>query len=386
MKRTAIFSIGLALIGGILFAPAKAAPNVACNLGAGDYIVTLSKGAVVSSEVKNVRGRQIVPNYIYDEALNGFAATLSAEEACELRANPRVKNIELDQIIKADAIMNQSSNVSWGIDRIDQISSTNGTYVYDDVNRGLGVTAYVIDTGIYTSDKDFGGRARTGYDAISRTPQMDCNGHGTHVAGTIGGNTYGVAKAVSLVAVRVLNCQGSGTNSGVIAGINWVIKDHQAGVKAVANMSLGGGASATLDDAVRKMIADGVVTAVAAGNSAVNANTSSPARVAEAITVGATDSTDSLAYFSNYGAIVDINAPGVSITSDWLKDGVKTISGTSMATPHVTGALALALNRGITFTLGQIPSELVNPSSNAILSANAISAGTTAKLLYKSTW
>jgi subtilisin family serine protease len=214
------------------------------------------------------------------------------------------------------------------------------------------VTAYVIDTGILTTHTEFGTRAVASYDAITKNGSAsDCNGHGTHVAGTIGGATYGVAKGVKLVAVRVLNCTGSGTTSGVIAGINWVMANHAAvGGPSVANMSLGGGASTALDTAVRNSISGGVSYAVAAGNCnmagiAQDACKSSPARVAEAMTIGATDSADRKASFSNYGNCVDWFAPGVSITSAWWTSNTatNTISGTSMATPHTTGAAALYL-------------------------------------------
>jgi subtilisin family serine protease len=212
------------------------------------------------------------------------------------------------------------------------------------------VIAYVIDTGIQFSHVDFGGRAVSGYDAVDGGTADDCNGHGTHVAGTVGGSTYGVAKEVRLVAVRVLDCGGSGSISGVIAGIDWVTANHQAGRPAVANMSLSGRVSTALDNAVARSIEDGITYAVAAANGDVagvpqDACASSPARVAAAMTVGASDRTDAPASFSNYGPCVDLFAPGVGITSDWYTSttATNTISGTSMATPHVTGVAALYL-------------------------------------------
>jgi subtilisin family serine protease len=250
---------------------------------------------------------------------------------------------------------------------VDQVKlPLSGSFSY--TSTGAGVTAYVIDTGINLGHADFSGRAVSGYDAFGGDGN-DCNGHGTHVAGTVGGETHGVAKDVSLVAVRVLNCAGSGTNAGVIAGIDWVTAHHQPGAPAVANMSLGGGASAAVDAAVNRSIADGVGYAVAAGNGNAwgtpqNACNSSPARVAGALTVGATDKADRPASFSNYGSCVDLFAPGVNILSDWYTSAAatNTISGTSMATPHVAGVAALYLQR--------------NPAAAPAAVATAIKAAT----------
>jgi subtilisin family serine protease len=246
------------------------------------------------------------------------------------------------------------------------------------------VTAYVIDTGIRFSHSQFNGRATSGFDAVDGGSADDCNGHGTHVAGTIGGSTYGVAKGVTLVAVRVLSCSGSGTTSGVISGVNWVTSNHQAGRPAVANMSLGGGVSTALDTAVRNSIADGVTYAIAAGNSNANACNASPARVSTALTIGATDSSDRRASFSNFGTCVDWFAPGVSITSAWWTSNTatNTISGTSMATPHTAGVAALYLQTSPTASPATVRSALVanatagvvvnrgNGSPNALLFTN----------------
>jgi subtilisin family serine protease len=229
---------------------------------------------------------------------------------------------------------------------------------------GSGVKAYILDTGILTSHTQFGGRAVGGYTAISDgRGTTDCNGHGTHVSGTVGGSTYGVAKGVRLVAVRVLGCSGSGTFSGVIAGINWVIGNHAAGTPAVANMSLGGGASSSVDQAVNNMINDGVATVIAAGNGnsggvGQDACRYSPARVAAAMTIGATDKTDSRTSWSNYGSCVDWFAPGLGIKSAWIGSttATKTISGTSMATPHTTGVAAQYLS--LSGNSGKSPSQV----------------------------
>jgi subtilisin family serine protease len=241
------------------------------------------------------------------------------------------------------------------------------------------VTAYIIDTGIKYSHSDFGGRATFGYDAVG-SGGVDCNGHGTHVAGTVGGTAYGVAKAVKLVGVRVLNCAGSGTNAGVIAGVNWVTQNAKK--PAVANMSLGGGVSTALDNAVASSITSGVTYALAAGNSTANACNSSPSRVASAITVGATTSTDAKASYSNYGTCLDIFAPGSSIKSDWYSSdtATNTISGTSMASPHVAGAAALVLAANPSFTPAQVRDNLVNSSTpNKVTSPGT---GSPNRLLY----
>ena len=283
-----------------------------------------------------------------------------------LQRNPHVTRIERDGIMTVDDV--ESPTPSWGIDRIDQHSlPLNDSYTYP--NNGSGVTAYIIDTGIRFDHTDFGGRATTGYDAVtSGGDASDCNGHGTHVSGTVGGATYGVANGVSLVAVRVLGCNGSGTTSGVVAGIDWVTAHHSA--KAVANMSLGGGASATLDDAVTRSINSGVTYAVAAGNDNMSACNTSPARTPAALTVGATDRNDARASFSNYGSCVDIGAPGVSITSAWNTSAtaMNTISGTSMATPHVTGAAAVFVSAQTTTpTPAAVAAALINGSTKNVL-------------------
>jgi aqualysin 1 len=268
--------------------------------------------------------------------INGFAADLTAEQLAEVRKDANVLFVEEDAVVQLEATQ---TNATWGLDRIDQVSlPLNGTYNY--TSTASNVTAYVIDTGIQTSHSQFGGRAAVGYDAIGDGQNgNDCQGHGTHVAGTIGSSTYGVAKGVKLRAVRVLNCSGSGSNSGVIAGINWVTTNH---VKpAVANMSLGGGASSAVNTAVTNLSNAGVFVAVAAGNNNANASGYSPASAPAVTTVGASTKTDARASYSNYGTLIDIFAPGTDITSTWINSGTNTISGTSMASPHVAGVGAL---------------------------------------------
>jgi subtilisin family serine protease len=309
----------------------------------GRFIVTVRDG-VSPSAVADDHG--VRPQFVYTEALNGFAGAMSDAARNGLLRDARVSRVEPDGVARA---VTTQSNATWGIDRIDQRAlPLSGSYTYS--NTGAGVTAYIIDTGIDYGHNEFGGRASLGYDAFGGNG-TDCNGHGTHVAGTTGGATYGVAKGVTLKAVRVLDCGGSGTWSGVIAGMDWVTAHHQAGSPAVANMSLGGGASASVDDATRRMIADGVATAVAAGNGnqggrAQDACKYSPARTSEAMTVGATTKTDVKTSWSNYGACVDWFAPGSGITSAWIGSGnseTSTISGTSMASPHTAGVAALYL-------------------------------------------
>lgn len=326
--------------------PIAAAParvSTVQNVGPNDYIVTLradeSDPDGAAQELVNTHGGNL--KYVYRTALKGFAVSSLPDAAVQaLARNPRVASIERDGIVTAD-----QDNATWGLDRIDQRDLPLDTkYNFD--TDGTGVTAYIIDTGIRTTHVEFGGRATGGFTAINDgNGSSDCHGHGTHVAGTVGGTTYGVAKNVTLVAVRVLDCSGSGSNSGVIAGIDYVTQTHQADTRAVANMSLGGGLSSALNTAVTNSIADGVVYAVAAGNENTDACTKSPASTPNAITVGATASNDSRATFSNKGTCVDINAPGVSVTSSWGTGdtAINTISGTSMATPHVTGAAALYL-------------------------------------------
>jgi len=274
-------------------------------------------------------------------------------------AHPSVKYVEADQVMSINyeqekgarsplAVVTQAG-ATWGITRIayTALPATGSPYLYNSL-AGAGVDVYVIDTGILTTHVDFGGRASSVYNAITTEQPTDLNGHGTHCSGTIGGTTYGVAKLVNLYAVKVLSASGSGTTAGVVAGVGYVTNNKSAARKSVASMSLGGGASTALDEAVAASITAGVVYAVAAGNDNGNACNSSPARVATAITVGATSNTppDSRATYSNFGTCVNIFAPGTAITSDWIgsNTATNTISGTSMATPHVAGALAVHLS------------------------------------------
>ena len=340
----------------------------------GSYIVTTDGLAAPIAELARDLGGEI--GFVYTDALQGFSVTLPVTAAPALAALPGVLAVEADSVMQVTGT--QSPTPSYGLDRIDQralpLDSTLTTST-----DGAGVRAYIVDTGILLSHTDFGGRAVTGFDAVTAGGSaIDCNGHGTHVAGTTGGTQYGVAKAATLVAVRVLGCQGSGSNAGVIAGVDFVTRDHAAGTPAVANMSLGGTASTALDNAVKGAIADGVVFAVAAGNDgglvgeltgAADACNGSPSRVPEALTVGATDPTDTMASYSSRGPCLDLFAPGTGITSAWFSSptATNTISGTSMATPHVAGVAALLLSANPGATAAQVAAQLVGNATPGVV-------------------
>lgn len=335
----------------------------------GRFIITLRED-VDAASVAAEHG--VRPQFVYRHALNGFAGSIADAARNGLLRDGRVLRIEPDGI--AHTVTTQTG-ATWGLDRIDQRSlPLSTTYTY--ASTGSGVTAYIIDTGIDYNNSDFGGRARKGVDQVTvNGSALDCNGHGTHVSGTVGGDTWGVAKGVALVAVRVLDCNGSGSWSGVVAGIDWVVGNHSAGTPAVSNMSLGGGANSSVDAAVNRMIDDGVASAVAAGNGnfigrAQDACKSSPARVPNAMTIGATDKTDKKASWSNYGNCVDWFAPGVGITSDWLNGGTNTISGTSMATPHTAGVAALYLQTNPAATAAQVRQALYDATTKGIVTSS----------------
>lgn len=305
---------------------------------------------------------------VFETVVRGFSAKMSPSQAELLAADPAILLVEEDQIMSINATQ---ANATWGLDRIDQADlPLSTTYTYNETASN--VHAYVLDTGIFFSHAEFGGRAVPGFDSIGDGRNgNDCNGHGTHVAGTIGGSTYGVAKGVQLHAVRVLGCTGAGTNAGVIAGVDWVAANRQ--LPAVANMSLGGGASTALDTAVRNAIARGVSFSVAAGNNNANACNSSPARVTQAITVGASTATDARSTFSNFGTCLDLFAPGSNITSAWFTSNTatNTINGTSMSSPHSAGVAALYLSANPTKTPAEVETAL-----KGIAVAKVTSAGT----------
>jgi aqualysin 1 len=343
-----------------------------------EELVTSASVSAIAAELASRHGGTLVQTY--EDALNGFVVNFPVEKSTEavngLRQDERIAEVEQDSIVtvaEEAAVNTTQTNATWGLDRIDQRNRTlNGTFVYN--RTGAGVRVYVIDTGINVSHSEFAnGRALNGYDAVDGSlPAADCNGHGTHVAGTVGGRTYGVAKGVTLIAVRVLSCSGSGSTSGVIAGINWVTNQKRANpsIPAVANMSLGGGASSSLDTAVRNSISAGVTYAIAAGNSNANACNYSPARVSNAITVGATSSNDARASFSNYGSCLDLFAPGVSIRAAWYTSNTATavLNGTSMATPHVAGVAALYLAGNPGASPSTVATALLNNSTSGVVS------------------
>jgi subtilisin family serine protease len=331
-----------------LTAPAAAAEGQILsvqNAVKDSYLVELRDSGLrsqsVTSAVGTLAGRYgATVTHTYQHAVHGFAATVSEADARRLAADPAVLRVQQNGIVSASGT--QPAPPSYGLDRIDQRNRPlSGSYTYP--NTANNVRAYVIDTGIRVSHQEFGGRAVFGVNTIDSV-NTDCNGHGTHVAGTVGGASTGVAKGVALIAVKVLGCDGRGTDASTVAGIDWVTANHASG-PAVANMSLGGAGSPMVDNAVRNSIADGIVYAVASGNDNRTACGDSPARVAEAITVNSTDSNDVRAASSNFGACTDIFAPGAGITSAWPASDTTyaTLSGTSMATPHVTGAAALVL-------------------------------------------
>ncbi|MEO6292439.1 MAG: S8 family peptidase [Burkholderiaceae bacterium] len=356
----------------------------------GRYIVvfwdSVNSPAAEVANLMRASGGQL--HHTYSSAIKGFAASLPDAALQGIRNNPNVNYIEQDQTVSLNTTQ---TGATWGLDRIDQHAlGLNSSYQYNYTGAASGepsspaVNAFIIDTGIRATHSDFNGRVNVGagFTAISDgNGTNDCNGHGTHVAGTVGGTTWGVAKGVTLIPVRVLNCQGSGSWSGVIAGVDFVANSTLR--PAVANMSLGGGASQAVDDAVAGAVSRGATVVVAAGNSNADACNYSPARAPSAITVGAITSTDTRASYSNWGTCLDLFAPGSGITSAWNTDdyATNTISGTSMASPHVTGVAALALAANMAASPWAVADFLTNNNATSGLISSA-GTGSPNRLVY----
>ena len=394
MNTTAVRLPILALAAAVLLAVSATAPAAAAQdseivpvdppvgaMVAGSYIVSLDDGTD-AADLADDAG--VSPRFVYTTALDGFAAKLTPDQLSDLQRTPGVTAIEHDQVYGTDLANLSTQNVAasgatlYGLDRIDQRTlPLSGTYTT--AATGGTVYAYVVDTLVDTAHPDFGGRAKNVFSVVgtAATPLTKCAGHGTHVAGIIGGSTYGVAKNVQLRGVRVLDCAGSGTVSGIIEAVDW-IRGH-AERPAVANMSLGGNLSPALNAAVSSLVQSGVSVAVAAGNEKADACASSPASAAGVLTVAATTRTDARAVFSNWGRCVDIYAPGAEILSTGAGGGTATFSGTSMASPHVAGAMALEKAYGDRRS-SQINRWLIRHATVRLVTANPL--GTPNRLLH----
>ncbi|CAO3568952.1 unnamed protein product [Mortierella alpina] len=372
MKYTIVLAAVLAIV--------QAAPLIS-NGGkpiADSYIVILKDGNTAESfktkfddiaKRQNGRGRKSTINRSYSK-VSGFSATVNQAALKEILAAPEVDFVEQDAIVSIKG--SQTSPPSWGLPRVSQRNlDNNADYLYNDA-AGEGVTAYVVDTGVYVDHNEFEGRASWGANFIDGSEDTDENGHGTHVSGTIGGASYGVAKKVSIVGVKVLDAGGSGSTSGVVAGMDWVAKNAVPG-KSVVNMSLGGGKSRALDAAAGRLFAANIPLIVAAGNSATtDACNGSPSGAANTYTVAASDKFDKTAYFTSYGKCVEIFGPGVDITSSWIGavDATNTISGTSMATPHVVGVAALYLSFNSLPTAQSVFDKLTSTATTGKITGN----------------
>lgn len=375
--RRRLGALGVAAVAGAVLSAAAVSAAAAAPTGTvlgaasptavdGSYIVVLKDG----QQIDQSRAATITSRYggkvtrVFGKTVNGYSASLTETAARRLAADPAVAYVEQDQ--QVHALATQASPPSWGLDRIDQRNlPLDQSFTY---GPSTGVRIYVIDTGVHITHQDFGGRAVNGYDAVDGdNVAQDGNGHGTFVAAVAAGSSYGVAKNATVVAVRVLNNSGSGTTAGVIAGVDWVTAN--AVRPAVANLSLGGGASTTLDAAVRRSISAGITYSIAAGNSGVPASNTSPARVTEALTVGATNSSDNRPSWSNYGSAVDLFAPGVGITSAWRTSNTATYTGdgTSFSAPHVAGAAAIYLSGNPSASPATVNTAIVDSATTNVI-------------------
>ena len=358
--------------------PGSAAPPA--DPGApGRYIVQYAATADVAGEAAGLRAQGLAVGRTFTHAFRGAVVTASPAQAAALARSGRVVSVEADARV---SVSETQQPAPWGLDRVDQRPlPLSGSYSW--TSSGAGVTVYVVDTGVLAAHTEFAGRITPGWSAVADgRGSSDCNGHGTHVAGTVAGSTYGVAKGATIVPVRVLDCNGSGFNSDVVAGLDWVAANHAAGAPAVVNLSLGGAASSAVDTAIQAVMNDGVAAVVAAGNSAVDACGSSPARVPAAVTVAASDSADRQASFSNVGSCVDLYAPGVGITSAYHTSAgaSASMSGTSMAAPHVAGAAAVLLSQSPAFTPAQVANALTSSATAGVVVG--ASSGTPNRLLF----
>ncbi|MGH3727124.1 MAG: S8 family peptidase [Micromonosporaceae bacterium] len=368
MRRSLIV---LAAVLPLVLAPSLAPGAVAAPDRGNPYIVTLTDGVKATSLAQSLGVR---PRHVYTTALSGFAATLTDAQVLALRRNPHVDRIEPDGQVHAQATQ---LDPTWNLDRIDERQpDLDSSYSWQ--HSGQGVTAYIIDTGLQTSHPEFTGRAAVAYDVFGGDGQ-DCNGHGTHLGSIVGGQRYGVAKDVALRSVRVLNCNGSGTFSGVIEGIDWVAGHHTG--PAVALLALGGSYNEAINNATTGMADAGVFTAVASGASNTDACAFSPASAENVITTAASDGSDSRASFTNYGPCVDLYAPGVSVTGAWPGSGTATLSGTSMAAAHVTGAGAIYREVDPTSSSAEVNAWVISVSTRNVIKNNP--ANTPNRLLYK---